>query len=335
MPTQPFHSTPPLAGKPAAQQSQLTNAICYHTTTGHARGMNPGCLEMKVTSARNRMTGENVYRMENSPRGKCIIINNVEFHNPDHWRHGSDVDADRMETLFNALHFDCDVRRDLTAKQMKAVLEEAANPDHHRDADCLVVVLMSHGMWDYIAGVDGVVLRLHEDIYDLFSNENCPTLMGKPKVFIVQACRGPYEDSGTSGPLGQADAIPMLLSQDERPSTEPSTPLYASGCSDMCIIYAASPGYKAYRDEVTGSFFLTTLFEVFCEYACDENLADLMYRVSGIVKKHCAASEEGLRKQTPSVVHIGWEKKLYFNPGLSGPCDDEDCQPHVCKCSIM
>uniref|UniRef100_A0A1E1XLC0 Putative caspase n=1 Tax=Amblyomma sculptum TaxID=1581419 RepID=A0A1E1XLC0_AMBSC len=274
---------------------------------------------MKVKSARKRMSGKNVYRMVNSPRGKCVIINNVEFHNPDDWRHGSDVDARRMETLFNALHFDCDVHRDLTAKQMKAVLKEAANPEHHKDADCVVVVLLSHGMRDNIAGVDGVALRLHEDVYELFSNESCPTLMRKPKIFIVQACRGPYEDCGTLGPLDQADAIPVLLSQDKRPITEPRNFLYASGCSDMYIIYAASPGYKAYRNKFTGSFFLRTLFEVFCEHACDENLADLMSRVSHIVKKYCAQSERGLRKQTPSVEHVGWEKKLYFNPGLPDP----------------
>lgn len=180
-----------------------------------------GCLEIKVAPARKRKFEENVYRMDKWPRGKCIIINNFKFHNPDQWRYGSDVDANRMEALFNGLHFDCEAHHDLTVKQMKAVLEEAANPVHHKNADCLVVVLMSHGTWDNIEGVDGMALHLRNDVYELFSNENCPTLLGKPKVFIVQACRGPYEDSGTWGPQDQADASPLPLSLVETPITQP------------------------------------------------------------------------------------------------------------------
>lgn len=305
--------------------------MSLHTTTGPAEPMEPGSLEAKVPPAKRRKAEQNVYRMENRPRGKCVIINNFKFHCLDHWRHGSDVDASRMEALFNELHFDCVTHHDLSAKEMKAVLEEAANPEHHKDADCLVVVLMSHGMWDCIFGVDAMALHLHRDVYALFSNENCPTLLGKPKVFIVQACRGPYEDSGTLGLGDQADAIPALLS-----TPQPSSVLHASGCSDMYIIYASSRGYKAYRNADSGSFFLKTLCKVFRKHACAEHLEDLMSRVHGIVKKYCANPREGCRKQTPSIELIGWEKKLYFNPGLELPCSDKaDCLPLPQKCATQ
>lgn len=103
----------------------------------------------------------------------------------------------------------------------------------------------------------------------------------------------------------------------------------------MCIIYATSPGYVAYRDEVTGSFFLSTLCKVFCEHACDEHLGDLMLRVHGNLKKDCVSSERGLQKQTPSLELIGWDKKLYFNPGLRGLSDKAYFLPHLSKCTIM
>ena len=35
-----------------------------------------------------------------------------------------------------------------------------------------------------------------EDILDKFTADKCPSLANKPKVFIVQACRGALKDKG-------------------------------------------------------------------------------------------------------------------------------------------
>ena len=44
-----------------------------------------------------------------------------------------------------------------------------------------------------IIAADGRIIHT-EDIYSRFNNSNCPALLGKPKFFIVQACRGEETD---------------------------------------------------------------------------------------------------------------------------------------------
>lgn len=53
------------------------------------------------------------YKMTSKPRGMCIIINNMDFcsDGKKHTRKGSDVDAQRMKSLFTQLHFSVTLRK--------------------------------------------------------------------------------------------------------------------------------------------------------------------------------------------------------------------------------
>ena len=46
-----------------------------------------------------------------------------------------------------------------------------------------------------VYAADGQSINM-EYIYEFFNNRNCPLLRGKPKFFIVQACRGDRPDQG-------------------------------------------------------------------------------------------------------------------------------------------
>lgn len=57
------------------------------------------------------------------------------------------------------------------------------------DVGCLMVVIMCHGRLGHISLSNGEEIQL-ETIYQLFNNSQCPALREKPKLFVVQACRG-------------------------------------------------------------------------------------------------------------------------------------------------
>ena len=52
---------------------------------------------------------------------------------------------------------------------------------------------MSHGGNGNVLGVDGEPVYIDDDIITPFDGNHCPSMVGNPKVFIIQACRGQRE----------------------------------------------------------------------------------------------------------------------------------------------
>lgn len=297
---------------------------------------------MRVVPAKQFKRGPEVYSMTRNPRGSCIILNNTDFNEHMGRREESKLDVDRMEALFRQLHFKVTVASNLSAIRMKEVLSNAAKVECQKDDDCLVVIVMSHGSQDVIYGIDGEELHLDRDVYPLFDNCNCPALVGKPKLFFVQASRGDMCDHGIRDVLETSDALqassehsaatslqPPLLDRNSGDLLQTPDATQAAGeheaafswrphkpttsCSDMYIAYATRPGYVALTNKQTGSWFLSAVGKVFSEHACTMSLDGLMRLVCERVMDLWA--HDGF-KQTPSIKTIGWRKELYFNPGL-------------------
>lgn len=67
---------------------------------------------------------------------------------------------------------------------------DVAQTPEHEDYGMFVLVLMSHGgKNNCIFGFDGTAIEL-SDVYYLLTPQNFPTMSGKPKLIIVQACAG-------------------------------------------------------------------------------------------------------------------------------------------------
>ena len=66
---------------------------------------------------------------------------------------------------------------------------------------------------------DGRSINL-ERIYEYFNNKNCPDLKGKPKFFIVQACRGELADIGVEGDIIYPLVIVCPVSDDNNCSMD-------------------------------------------------------------------------------------------------------------------
>ena len=76
--------------------------------------------------------------------------------------------------------------------------------------DCFVFVAMSHGGPDAIYGTDGKPVSISHDIINQFDGKNWPKMEGKPKIFLIQACRGQCKYKLSNGVIG-AKTCPLLL----------------------------------------------------------------------------------------------------------------------------
>ncbi|CAL1537413.1 unnamed protein product, partial [Lymnaea stagnalis] len=137
----------------------------------------------------------------------------------------------------------------------------------HYDYDACFICLLSHGEEGYIFGTDGKRIPL-EEIFMLFGNTNCKGLIGKPKIFIIQACRGGYLDKGVQMDEPDGGGIPT------RGVTQ------VPSMSDMLICYPTQTGYYAWRNRARGSWYIEAIVQVFMRYAKNEDVCAMLNRVS-------------------------------------------------------
>ena len=72
---------------------------------------------------------------------------------------------------------------------MEETMRKFANHPLHKKCDSTVVVILSHGKKDEIYGSNCVPIAIN-DLTSCLNAISSPVLIGKPKIFIIQACRG-------------------------------------------------------------------------------------------------------------------------------------------------
>ena len=179
----------------------------------------------------------------------CVIINNINFEHLAE-RQGAEFDEKALKQLFTDLHFMVHVFNDQQRNQMLNVAVKFANEDHSK-FDAFVFIVMSHGgNGDTIYGVRGRHTRV-EDLMSEFKAANCPTLRNKPKLFLIQTCRGTSNET-LSPALGDADV-------NSAPAFSGDSTLPRGVCPqevDFLLAFATAPGYKAWRIPQAGSPFI-------------------------------------------------------------------------------
>lgn len=188
------HCFPPMMG-PESDSSSVESVISHidpdHNVTSEIIKRPQLLTTMEVKpAAKLRYDKYDDYKMTAKMRGLCLIINNVDFEGgifPT--RRGSDFDAKRFDTIFQQLGFSVTVCRNLTADQMRETLiqfPKLCKKEH----DAVFILIFSHGNETGIYGTDGLEIDTERDVISRFDNRNCKVMIGKPKVFVIQACRG-------------------------------------------------------------------------------------------------------------------------------------------------
>ncbi|XP_040922159.1 caspase-9 [Toxotes jaculatrix] len=281
---------------------------------------------------RTRRDSIQSYKMDASPCGHCLIINNVEFEPQSELkdRKGSNIDCDKLKRRFKALNFIVEVKTNLKQRQIKHELSALSKKDHSQ-YDCCVVIMLSHGTEvnhnrfpGAVHGVDGQYVPV-QYITNYLNGQHCPSLQGKPKLFFIQACGGDERDTGfevspdevepsIGGADDQTDAIPMSSSSDSLSmSDEPDARTSLPTPSDILVSYSTFPGYVSWRDPQSGSWYVETMDRILEENAATHDLATMLVMVNNEVSQNSA---KGLYKQMPGSFNF-LRKSLYFQTQAS------------------
>ncbi|KAF1634678.1 Caspase-8, partial [Eudyptes filholi] len=259
----------------------------------------------------NKSSQLEAYKMTSRPRGVCLILNNHNFAKAREAvpepktmkdRHGTDVDAAALRRVFSKLHFTIAEYRDLTAEEIRKTVNIYQREDH-KDKDCFVCCILSHGKKGIVYGVDGQEVPIQE-LTTSFTGQNCRSLAGKPKVFFVQACQG---DACQKGVTVETDC-------GEQDSSVETDARFQLDCipaeADFLLGMATLQDYVSYRSPRQGTWYIQALCQ-HLEYSCPrgEDILTILTAVNQEVsRKSCKPNAE---KQMPQP-SFTLRKKLIF-----------------------
>ncbi|XP_063447417.1 caspase-7-like [Mytilus trossulus] len=203
--------------------------------------------------------------MNNRIRGYCIIFNVEDV--GGRIRNGTNIDAKRMEKSFKHLGFHVVVRQNPTRAIINSTMKGYRSINHSND-DCFVCVILSHGRDGHIRATNNEEVPLQE-IIDYV--KSCRTLLGKPKLFFVQACRGNNVDHGiTTDAYGDMNNVQMIK---------------CSSHTDVLVSYATVQDFVAYRDGECGSIYIKNLSHLLFQQGFKTKLTDILPQVTEITSR--------------------------------------------------
>ncbi|KAM8786290.1 caspase-3 [Rhynchonycteris naso] len=240
------------------------------------------------------------YRMDYPEMGLCLIVNNKNFHKSTGMasRSGTDVDAATLRETFKNLNYQVRIKNDLTREEIVDLMRSVAKEDHSKRSS-FICVLLSHGEEGVIFGTNGPVdLR---KLTSFFRGDCCRSLTGKPKLFIIQACRGTELDNGVETDSSAEDDMACQKIPVE---------------ADFLYAYSTAPGYYSWRNSKDGSWFIQSLCALLKLYAHKLEVMHILTRVNRKVatefESFSLESTFHAKKQIPCIVSM-LTKELYFH----------------------
>uniref|UniRef100_A0A3Q4HVF1 Caspase-1-like n=1 Tax=Neolamprologus brichardi TaxID=32507 RepID=A0A3Q4HVF1_NEOBR len=221
-------------------------------------------LEALVTDGILNVTEESISKRV------ALLITNKTF-NGYSTRHGAEKDEYEMHCMLADLGYDVVKYRNLTVKVIEKALQKFSKHPHLVHTDSVFVVIMSHGSLKGVCGTDCKPFEI-ENIYKSLNTENCPALHNKPKVIIIQACRG-----GQAGSVVLHDEV--LTTDNTTIGINIETDAVVHKEKDFISLLSCTPNTTSYRDESYGSYFIQYIVEVFKEFADVDHIEELFRKV--------------------------------------------------------
>uniref|UniRef100_A0A2K5IL61 Caspase 12 (gene/pseudogene) n=1 Tax=Colobus angolensis palliatus TaxID=336983 RepID=A0A2K5IL61_COLAP len=239
----------------------------------------------------------------------ALVICNKEFHYL-HNQNGSELDLLGMQDLLENLGYSVVIEENLT--EMETALRQFAARPEHQSSDSTFLVFMSHGILNGVCGTkhwDQEPDVLHDDtIFEIFNNRNCRSLRDKPKVIIMQACRGNgagivwfTTDSGKAS----ADTHGQLLQSNI--CNDAVTKAHVE--KDFIAFKSSTPHNVSWRHEISGSVFISQIIYYFKEYSWSHHLEEIFPKVQ------CSFETPNVVTQLPTIERLSMTRYFYLFPG--------------------
>lgn len=160
----------PVQCQPSVQQVKQT--LCFSQEFQNLK------VSVPETGTQHRQAFMEQYEMNPEQRGLCVIIDCVGF------------DGEVMNQTFKCLGFKVIFHSLLALKETQKVLEDLTRNRILQGVSCFVCCIISRGTDTHLLATDSSRLGIMlEDLRQLFSPTQCPSLCGKPKLFFTQIYR--------------------------------------------------------------------------------------------------------------------------------------------------
>ncbi|KAM7167716.1 caspase-6 [Macrochelys suwanniensis] len=253
------------------------------------------------------------YKMNHRRRGVALIFNHEQFYwhltLPD--RRGTLADRDNLKRSLTELGFEVRCFDDLKAEEVLQNIYEVST-DNHSDADCFVCVFLSHGEDNHVYAYDAKIKV--QTVTDMFRGDKCLSLVGKPKIFIIQACRGDKHDD----PVIAQDAVDSIVDKSNVNETEvDAAAIYTLPAgADFLMCYSVAEGYYSHRETLNGTWYIQDLCEMIRKYGSSLEFTELLTLVNRKVSYRkvdmCRDINAIGKKQIPCFASM-LTKKLHFH----------------------
>ena len=181
----------------------------------------------------------------------------------------------------------------------------SVSKEDHTNNDCIWITVMSHG------GKDGKVYSADDEyhvkeLWENFMGENCKTLIGKPKLMFIQACRGNKTEFGVS------------LEINDEMEVDSKTVQVIPQMADLLIMYSTAEGHYSFRNRNKGSWFIQALCKELKADSQDDYYDDLMHILARVNKKVAFEDISAIckfkdAKQMPNIESTLRKSIIFFN----------------------
>ena len=197
----------------------------------------------------------------------------------------------------------------------------------HSDNDCLMVTVMTHGDEKTIASYDqDYKIGL---ITSKFTDDRCPTLIGKPRIFFIQACRGERLDHGFIPKNPRVPhklrrsiknrndvsdvAIPFVMNKIHADFEFEEKVFCPPIHKDFLLVRSAMQGYFSFRNPTTGSWFIQDLCSELEQNGTSIDILNLLTHVNWKVSERESVGTVLDRKKQILCISTMLSKLLIFN----------------------